>query len=342
MESLANGVVVLDADERAVLVNPVARGMGVLAGDRLAFDELTRLVRTAARTRRAEQGSVDLPMGRLGREPIALAATAVPLPAAGSTALLLDDVTDARRLDAVRRDFVANVSHELKTPVGALSLLAEAVQDAAGDPEAVDRFSARMQHEATRLGRLVRELLELSRLEGAEALPGDHEVAVIAVLDEAFERTRMLADECAVTVVVHPPGGLVVRGNEAQLSTAVANLIDNAVTYSPSGSQVTVSAHAADGMIDIVVSDEGTGIAEADLTRVFERFYRVDQARSRATGGTGLGLAIVKHVAANHGGSVSARSVEGAGSTFTVRLPAVHLNGGSFAGQPPVSVAKGS
>jgi two-component system sensor histidine kinase SenX3 len=323
-------VVVVDRDERVMLVNPAARAMGVLAGDRIAFDELTRLARTATDRGVPVHGAVDLPMGRLGREPIALSVTAVPLPDAhtdqrvGALALLLDDVTEVRRLEAVRRDFVANVSHELKTPVGALTLLAEAVLDAADDAEAVQRFAGRMQRESARLGRLVRELIELSRLQGAEPLPGNDLVLVSALLDEAQDRTRLAAEKAGISVVVRYADDLVVRGNETQLTVAIANLVDNAIAYSPRGTRVAVSARAADGHVDISVSDQGIGIAESELPRVFERFYRVDQARSRATGGTGLGLAIVKHVATNHGGTVSVWSVPGAGSTFTIRLPAVH------------------
>ena len=330
IEVLGHGVVVVDRDERVVLVNPTARAMGVLSGDHIAFDELTRLVRAATDRGVPVHGAVDLPMGRLGREPIALSVTAVPLPDAqdeqriGALALLLDDVTEVRRLEAVRRDFVANVSHELKTPVGALTLLAEAVLDAADDAEAVQRFAGRMQHESARLGRLVRELIELSRLQGAEPLPGNDLVLVAALLDEAQDRTRLGAEKAGISVVVRYADDLVVRGNETQLTMAITNLVDNAIAYSPRGTRVAVSARAADGHVDISVSDQGIGIAENELPRVFERFYRVDQARSRATGGTGLGLAIVKHVATNHGGTVSVWSVPGAGSTFTIRLPAVH------------------
>lgn len=336
IEVLDHGVVVVDRDERVVLVNPAARAMGILATDRLAFDELSRLVRACTDRFATVHGAVDLPMGRLGREPIALAVTAVPLPdetdesRVGAVALMFDDVTEARRLEAVRRDFVANVSHELKTPVGALTLLAEAVQDASDDPDAVQRFAGRMQHESARLGRLVRELIELSRLQGAEPLPGDDEVSVGALLDEAQDRTRLAADKAGVSVVARYSADLVVRGNVSQLTMAITNLVDNAIAYSPRGTRVAVSARAAEDpeqrrpCVEISVSDQGIGIAEAELTRVFERFYRLDPARSRATGGTGLGLAIVKHVATNHGGTVSVWSVEGAGSTFTIRLPLVH------------------
>jgi two-component system, OmpR family, sensor histidine kinase SenX3 len=355
LEVLRHGVVVVDRDERVVLVNPAARAMRVLAADRLAFDELNRLVRTCTDRNVTVHGAVDLPMGRLGREPIGLSVTAVPLPETesdsrvASVALLLDDVTEARRLEAVRRDFVANVSHELKTPVGALTLLAEAVLDAADDPDAVQRFAGRIQHESARLGRLVRELIELSRLQGAEPLPGNDEVMVEALLDEAQDRTRLAAEQGGISVLARCPQDLVVRGNESQLTMAITNLVDNAIAYSPRGTRVAVSALAAQDpehrrpCVEISVSDQGMGIAENELTRVFERFYRVDPARSRATGGTGLGLAIVKHVATNHGGTVSVWSVEGSGSTFTIRLPLVNRPARSSWGDvSPETLAKGA
>ncbi|HZE49535.1 MAG TPA: ATP-binding protein [Jatrophihabitantaceae bacterium] len=352
LEMLRHGVVVVDRDERVVLVNPAARAMGILATDRLAFDELSRLARASTDGNVTVHGAVDLPMGRLGREPIALSVTAVPLPEGmrvAAVVLLLDDVTEVRRLEAVRRDFVANVSHELKTPVGALTLLAEAVQDASDDPDAVQRFAGRMQHESARLGRLVRELIELSRLQGAEPLPGAAEVTVGTLLDEAQDRTRLAAETAGISVVARYAEDLVVRGNESQLTMAITNLVDNAIAYSPRGTRVAVSARSAEDperqhpCVEISVSDQGLGIAESELTRVFERFYRVDPARSRATGGTGLGLAIVKHVATNHGGTVSVWSVEGAGSTFTIRLPLVNRPArSSDQNAPAKTLAKGA
>jgi two-component system sensor histidine kinase SenX3 len=203
-----------------------------------------------------------------------------------------------------------------------LTLLAEAVQDAADDPAAVRRFAARMQHEGTRLGRLVAELIELSRVQGAEPLPLPEIVPVDGVVAEAVDRTRLAAEAAGITVVAGGERQLTVRGSEPQLVTALANLIDNAVVYSPRGTRVAIGTRLRNGQVEVSVSDQGIGIAKHDLERVFERFYRADPARSRATGGTGLGLALVKHIATNHGGEVSVWSVEGSGSTFTLRLPA--------------------
>ncbi len=324
---LSTGVVVVDREERAILANPAARSMGLLSADRLAVPELNDMVRKAIVNEVEIDGASELPLSGLGREPVAVSLSAVPLfegDAVAGVALVVADVTEQRRLEAVRRDFVANVSHELKTPVGALTLLAEAINEAADDPDAVQHFALRMQHEGTRLGRLIRELIDLSRLQGAEPLPGDELVKIAPMLNEAADRTRLVADNAGIDVRVSSAGDLLVRGSESQLTTAVANLVDNAVAYSQPGTKVSVSARAVGDFVEIAVSDQGVGIAEADQARVFERFYRVDQARSRATGGTGLGLAIVKHVSTNHGGTVSLWSAEGAGSTFTIRLPRVH------------------
>jgi two-component system sensor histidine kinase SenX3 len=333
VEALDHGVVVIDREERAVLVNPAARTMGILDVDTLAFPDLLSVARKSLESGEHVTLSVDLPIGRLGREPIALSVTAVPLPGSdervAAVCLLLADVSEQRRLEAVRRDFVANVSHELKTPVGALTLLAEAIQDAAEEPEMVARFAGRIQHEGSRLARLVGELMELSRVQGADPMPGATEVDVRSIVVEAVERTRLAAEQASIVVSVACMDGLRVRGNEAHLATAVANLVENAIAYSGSGTKVAVAARPsrdedARPTVDIAVTDQGIGIAEVDRDRIFERFYRVDPARSRATGGTGLGLAIVKHIVTNHLGIVSVWSAHGSGSTFTIRLPRVH------------------
>ncbi|HEY0168446.1 MAG TPA: ATP-binding protein [Jatrophihabitans sp.] len=323
------GVVVLDRDETAIFANPVARRMRVVDGDRLTMPVLSELVRSVTDSGVADSVTVDLSTPGRGPEHVSFLVRAMPLRdggRVGSVVLRFSDITDARRLELVRRDFVANVSHELKTPVSALTLLAEAVQEAADDPEAVQRFAGRMQREGSRLGRLVQELIELSRVQGAEALPGQALISVDQIVGEAVDRSRLLAEQTGITVAERTEPGLQVRGNETQLSTALGNLVDNAIAYSPQDTKVSVTSRLVideEGgeWVDIAVADQGIGIAETDLDRVFERFYRVDQARSRATGGTGLGLAIVKHIATNHGGRVSVWSALGAGSTFTMRLP---------------------
>ncbi|MGH8938764.1 MAG: sensor histidine kinase, partial [Actinomycetes bacterium] len=207
-------------------------------------------------------------------------------------------------------------------PVGEVGLLAEAVLDAADDPAEVRRFSTKILNESTRLGALVTELIALSRLQGAERLPELATVEVDKVVREALARCRLAAESAGIRITVDPPSGLLVDGDATLLITAMSNLVDNAVSYSLPGSPVSVSRRLADGFVEIAVTDRGLGIAPEHQERVFERFFRVDQARSRATGGTGLGLAIVKHVAANHGGDVRLWSRPGTGSTFTLRVPA--------------------
>lgn len=246
------------------------------------------------------------------------------------------DESEARRVEAIRRDFVANVSHELKTPVGAIALLAEAVLDGADEPEAVRYFAGKMLAESTRLGALVSELIALSRLQGGLRLDDLAMVEVDRVVDESVARVAMPAEAANITVIRDAPSQLMVRGDRTLLVTALTNLIDNAISYSPRHTTVSVtrSAHTEDSecsgdgrppglanFVDIAVTDRGIGIAPEHQQRVFERFFRVDPARSRATGGTGLGLAIVKHIAANHGGQALLWSRTGTGSTFTLRLP---------------------
>jgi two-component system sensor histidine kinase SenX3 len=318
-------VVLLGPDEAVLLANASARALGVLRGNRLLVPGLVEVAREVQVTG-SQRADVALPSDLVGAGPRMVAVHGIrlgtgPATSAGPVALVLQDVTEARRVEAVRKDFVANVGHELKTPVGALALLAEAVQDAADDPETVQRFAARMSHEADRLSRLVRELIDLSRLQGAEPLPELVPVAVGTVVSEAVDRTRAAAAAKDIQLAVAAQPGLVVRGVEAQLATALTNLLANAVAYSPGGTTIAVGARARSGFAEVAVTDSGIGIPRSDRSRVFERFYRVDQSRASATGGTGLGLAIVKHVATNHGGSVTVWSEEGLGSTFTLRIP---------------------
>jgi two-component system sensor histidine kinase SenX3 len=239
----------------------------------------------------------------------------------GHVLLIAEDVTEARRLDMVRRDFVANVSHELKTPTGALALLAEAVEGAADDPQAVKRFAGRMNHEATRLGGLITELIDLTRVQDSGPLREPDEVSIDGVVAEALDATRLAADARRITVTSGGEANLTVYGERRQLITALKNLVANAIAYSPEGTRVAVASRSVEDQVEISVTDQGIGIPLTDLDRIFERFYRVDAARSRQTGGTGLGLSIVKHVIANHGGEIAVWSIEGEGSTFTLKLP---------------------
>jgi two-component system, OmpR family, sensor histidine kinase SenX3 len=334
LNALQVGVLVLDGDDRPALANPSAREMGLIrarpAGDGAA--EAHTIVRTlAGQTRRSGMSRVvelDIPRAGGNGEPLGVHVRSIDL-GGGYVAVEAADVTESHRLARVRRDFVANVSHELKTPVGALQLLAEALLDALDTPDqeaadlvAVNRFAERIRHESARLGRLVSELLELSRLQGAEPLPEPEPVTVDRILAEVVDRVRTAAAAKHIDVQVSGVRGLTVYGNEGQLVTAVANLVENAIAYSTERTRVEVIVSADDDGVHVIVRDEGMGIEPDDLDRIFERFYRADRARSRATGGTGLGLAIVKHIATNHGGRVVVASTVGEGSTFTLRLPA--------------------
>jgi two-component system sensor histidine kinase SenX3 len=317
-----NGVVLLNQAGEVVLANPAALELGLVHGARP--DE--RAAKAADQVRETgEVVQVDLsPLDhteRPGRGPTAVLGEIRPL-GDGFTVIDTSDESDAVRLEATRRDFVANVSHELKTPVGAMALLAEAVLDAADDPDEVRRFGTKILNEANRLGTLVTELIALSRLQGAERLPELATVEVDEVVREALDRCRLAAESANIRITVDPPSGLLIKGDATLLVTALSNLLDNAISYSPPGSPVSVSRRLAHGFVEIAVTDRGLGIAPEHQQRVFERFFRIDQARSRATGGTGLGLAIVKHVAANHGGDVQLWSKPGTGSTFTLRIPA--------------------
>ena len=238
--------------------------------------------------------------------------------------IYVEDQSEQARLEASRRDFVANVSHELKTPVAAMGVLAEALLESADDRNTVERFGRKLLAESQRLAAMVGELIELSRLQGAERLPDLVTVDVDSIVQEAISRHKVAADLAEITIVTDAPSGLQVLGDQGLLVTAVANLISNAIAYSPDGSTVSISRARRDGQVEIAVTDRGIGIAPDDQQRVFERFFRVDKARSRATGGTGLGLAIVKHVAANHHGSIRLWSRPGTGSTFTLSLPEHH------------------
>ncbi len=319
VRSSHNGVVVLNRFGDMVLHNPRAYELGLVRVNQ-ADPRARKAAEQVAET--DEPMEIDLsPLEARGRQPEAVLGQVRPL-GDGFTVVEAVDHSEAIRLEAVRRDFVANVSHELKTPVGAIALLTEAVLDAAEDVEEVRRFGGKILRESTRLGQLVTELIALSRLQGAERLPDLNVVEVDAVVRESLGRTTLSAESADIRITTDTPSGLLVEGDRTLLVTALSNLLENAVAYSPAGSPVSISRRLADGMVEVAVTDRGIGIAEDEQQRVFERFYRADKARSRATGGTGLGLAIVKHVAANHGGSVGLWSRPGTGSTFTLRIPA--------------------
>jgi len=323
---LSSSAVVVDSEDRVLRASAAARAFGIVKGDRLMVSELLALARQVRRDGEIREGEFEVQVPRFGGRATTFAVRVAPLSGSvgggGLVLVLAEDQTESRRVEEVRRDFVANVSHELKTPVGALALLAETIEDAAEDADAVRRFAGRMRQEAARLTFLVQDLITLSRIQAAEPIPDPQPVELGAVVAEALDRCRMKANARGITLASVGARGLTVLGEEDLLVTALRNLLENAVVYSPERTRVVVTTRkAADGGAEIGVTDQGIGIPERDLERIFERFYRVDPARSRATGGTGLGLAIVKHVTAAHGGRVTVRSVEGAGSTFTLWLP---------------------
>jgi two-component system sensor histidine kinase SenX3 len=334
-QSLEIGVVLLDGSE-VTLANDAAVDLRLVRGHSLVAPALAGLATEARRANTRLVREVAVPWGAGDR---AVRAVAAPIADSAQTVLLVTDLQETLRVEAVRRDFVANVSHELKTPIGALMLLAEAVRAAIDDPDdpaTAHHFADRMVHEAGRLSRLVNELLDLYRLQGAEPLPTLDAVAASDVFDEVAEALHVRADAAGIQLDIVAPGSIRVWGDHRLLVTALTNLIENAIAYSPPGTTVTVRADVRGGHnaqdpegVEISVRDEGVGIEPSEQRRIFERFYRVDAARSRATGGTGLGLAIVKHIASNHGGRVDVQSAPGQGSTFTLHLPVPPANAAS-------------
>ena len=323
---LSSSAVVLDSNDRVLRASAAARAFGLVKGDRLMVTELAALARQVRRDGEIREGEFEVPVPRLGGRTTSFAVRVAPLGATigggGLVLLLAEDQTESRRVDEVKRDFVANTSHELKTPVGALALLAETIEDAADDAEAVRRFAGKMRQEAQRLTNLVQDLITLSRIQAVEPVPDPRPVALDTVVAEAVDRCRMRANARGITLASVGSRGLSVLGDEDLLVTALRNLLENAVAYSPEKTRVVITTRKTpEGHAELSVADQGIGIPERDLERIFERFYRVDPARSRATGGTGLGLAIVKHVMAAHNGKVTVRSVEGDGSTFTLYIP---------------------
>ncbi|TFD61483.1 two-component sensor histidine kinase [Cryobacterium suzukii] len=320
LDALETAGVVLDPSNNVIKTSPGALTLGLVWNQQLVHPELLELARRVRQT--GEPISEDLVLSR-GPFGDASMRFRVRLARLGTRYVLLlaEDRTEAFRLDEVRRDFVANISHELKTPIASVGLLAEALNQAADEPEQVRRFANRLTTESARLGRLTQEIIELSRLQAQDALAEPEILSVDDIVAAAVDQSRVVAEAERITIVIGKKSGARVFGDEALLIVAVHNLVANAVNYSLEGSRVGVGVRLQKGIVEITVTDQGVGIAEGDLDRVFERFFRVDQARSRHTGGTGLGLSIVKHVVQNHGGDIRVWSQPGSGSTFTIRLP---------------------
>ena len=322
LRALEGPAMVLDGSNTVLAATPAAERLGLISDKQLAHAELERMVDAARAAHEPQAADSELLRGTIGPSNLHVSAHAAPL-GAGTVLLLVHDRSDSTRLEAVRRDFVANVSHELKTPIGAVGLLAEALQSASDEPEQVRRFAERLTQEAKRLAKITREIIDFSRLQSADPLNAPEIVALDTVLVAAVDQNRVAADARGVELVLAKKTGIHVLGDEALLTTAVHNLIANAVQYSPERGRVGVGARNRDGAAEITVTDQGAGMEPEEVERVFERFYRGDPARSRNTGGTGLGLSIVKHVAQGHGGDVRVWSRTGRGSTFTLRIPSL-------------------
>ncbi|MDQ0728650.1 two-component system sensor histidine kinase SenX3 [Microbacterium sp. W4I20] len=320
--SMDDAACVVDSSGMVLAVSHAATRFGIEVGSTLDNPELRQLVRGVKVAGGSHTESFRMTRGGLSLDPRLVSARASII-AARLVLLIIRDVTEQERLDQMRRDFVANTSHELKTPVGAVSLLAEAIESAAEDPAQVRIFAARISAEAGRLGQLTGRIMSLSRLQAEGGLTEVGPVSIDEVIASSIEAHVVQADSAGVELARGGDRGIWVRGDAQILIEAVGNLIANAIVYSPRGSRVGVGVKADDQVVEIAVSDQGIGIAEGDRERIFERFYRADEARSRRTGGTGLGLSIVKHATQRHGGEVRLWSRPGRGSTFTIRLPRI-------------------
>ena len=331
LQSLDVESLVLIPGEEILFQSQGVSNFGLIKDERITSEDLLALIRVVRRTRESHRGTLELARGPIGVGKRELKVSVAPLDDEGMVLVLISDESEARRIDAVRRDFVANVSHELKTPIGALGLLSEAILGAKDQPDEVVRFATRMQNEAKRLTELVQEIIDLSRLQSSDPLQKALEVEVSDVVREAVDQAQFSSEQRGISLEIGDIEDATIIGDRDQLITAVHNLVENAVNYSPERTKVSIVTKRVGDIIEISVTDQGIGIADSELNRIFERFYRVDPARSRLTGGTGLGLSIVKHVALNHGGDVKVWSKEGVGSTFTLQLPVALDEEGSSA-----------
>ena len=320
LDVLESAGVVLDPSNNVLRASPGALVLGLVRNQMLVHPELVELVASVRRSGEPIATELEVARGPFSDATMRLAVRVARL-GTRFVLLLADDRTEAHRLDEVRRDFIANISHELKTPIASVSLLAEAIDQAADEPAQVRRFADRLSVESKRLGHITGEVIELSRLQARDALRPDVLLDVDRIVAAAVDQNRVVAAAKGVDVRVRAKSRAQVYGDEALLVVAVHNLVANAIAYSSEGGRVGVGVRVDRDAVEISVADQGIGIATEELDRIFERFYRVDQARARNTGGTGLGLSIVKHTVQNHGGDVRAWSRPGKGSTFTIRLP---------------------
>jgi two-component system sensor histidine kinase SenX3 len=321
LDALEIPAVIVDPSRNVMAASDSAVTMGLIANGRLVTPELVDMVDDLRYTGEADVSKeLEVSRGPFGDATMILSARAIRF-GVRFTLVIAADKTEFRRLEEVRRDFVANISHELKTPIGAVGLLSEALTEAADDPVLVRKFADRLRGEAARLADLVQEIIELSRLQAEAALSELEPVEIDKVIFQAVDRNRVVAKAKNVDIKVGGEKNVIVFGNEASLVVALGNLVSNAVNYSPNDSHVGIGVSVKDSHVEIAITDKGIGMSAEDSERIFERFYRTDDARSRTTGGTGLGLSIVKHTINNHGGDIRVWSKLGQGSTFTVRIP---------------------
>ena len=302
--------------------------LNLVKDNKILSEELLALVRVVRRTGKTQEGSIEVARGPIGEGKRDLQITAALIDNEGSVLVIIDDEGEKQRIDAIRRDFITNISHELKTPIQALSLNSDALLEIKDEPDKVVLFANKIKTQTIRLNDLVKEIINLSKIQDSDPLDMAHNVEISNVIAEAVDQCEVLAEARKILINLDGVQNAVVVGNREQLVMAVHNLVENAINYSSEGTNVVISSKLDDGLIEILVKDQGLGIAEENLDRIFERFYRVDPARSRATGGTGLGLSIVKHVITNHGGEVKVWSSMGVGSTFAIRLPIANEGAG--------------
>jgi len=321
LNQLDGASLIVAPGEIPVFTNSAAEELGILRDGKIQSEELLASIRVVRRTNVKQTGTIEIARGPIGEGKREITVDLIPLSEGELVLVLLKDESEAQRVHEVRRDFVANISHELKTPIGALTLLSEAVLGAKDDSEAVTKFAGRMQIEAKRLTDLVQEIIQLSRVQDSDPLQEAHTFHTSEIIKEALDQCRTTAESRQITLGFSQSEDALILGDRDQLTMAVHNLIENAINYSPVDTKVSVSTAISNGIVTISISDQGIGIPDSEIERIFERFYRVDPARSRETGGTGLGLSIVKHIVTKHGGEISVWSAENVGSTFSIRLP---------------------
>lgn len=319
---IGRAYVVVDAVNGVVQASPGAYALGLVKGHTIISEELVAMIEQVRHQGIVAEQEISVSRGASSSAHLVIDLRVAPV---GDEYILVlaDDRTEIARAQQVRSDFVANVSHELKTPVGAVGLLAEAIESSADDPESVSYFTNRLKKESKRLTALVQDVIELSRLQSADVIKQSQLIDVNQMVAECIDHNRLTAEGKGILLQTGGRATRPVHGDPELLATALRNLIENAVRYSPENTKVGIGVSERDGAVRISVKDQGPGIPEDEQDRIFERFYRVDPARSRQTGGTGLGLSIVKHVMAQHDGDITLWSVPGEGSTFTMTLPQI-------------------